>query len=191
MADVALSTPTFEIITPETTVPGLETAIELTFVDLEGRLTAQAKSARPIGVQLDALGRPALAWLNSTNGVDRMPIDALQGITDLGTNDDPLQPHIAFRYYKQFEGEEKITRVLELTDVAYGTYQGHMGDAERGIAPEKPTWYMVGKQIGTFSVEGVFAEQEPASRVFPFTRIVDGPVGDPTNGAYQAQHGIY
>lgn len=192
MTDNVLEIPvTFEVITADSVKPGPETGLEFTFVDFEGNTSMRANSVRPVGFEVGHGGSANIAWLNAGGSVDRMPIDALRGIDDLRTSSNPLEPEVSFRYYKQFLGAEAGRRVLRLTGIAYGVHEGHMGDSGKGVAAEKPTWYMVGDQIGQIDEAGKLTRQEPAERFFPFTRIMNGPVGDPTNHLYRKQHGIY
>lgn len=181
----------FEMMTADN-LPGPDTGLPFTFVDFEGEISAVATSVRPYGFEPGYENQPDLVWLDSKGQASRMPVSALRGVILLGTGTNPMQPEIAFRYYKQNVGMEIVQRVLRLTGVAYGTHEGHMGDMNAGILPEKPTWYMVGDQIGIRDfTTGDITEQAPASRVFPFTRIVNGPVGDPTDKTYRQLHGIY
>lgn len=113
------------------------------------------------------------------------PPKVLSGLRTVDLEDGNIA--LAFRYYKQFEGEEKEERLLIPKGFAYGVHPGHVGDPGTGIEPEPTGWYIVGDQVkrqdGQIIVVG--------ERNFPLSRIINGPIGDPRDSHHRDIYGLY
>ncbi len=113
------------------------------------------------------------------------PPNTLSGFrtVSLGGN----QAGIAFRYYKQLQGEEPDERIIIPYGFAYGVHTGHLGVPENGIPAEPNGWYIIGEQVRNQDGH-VVSEGE---RNFPLSRIIDGPIGDPRDPEHRKAYGIY
>lgn len=182
-------TAAFDIITPETPVPPVDSAVAVTFKH-DDEIIARADSVRFTGFGKWHDDRASITWLDSKGETSSMPLDIVPGLTYLG-DDENDYPIVALNYFKQEVGAENFARIVRLTGVAYGVHSGHRGVPEKSIPSEKPGWYIVGEQVGVSTKDGDIEWQQPADRVFPFARIVDGPLGDPRAPRVQDCFGLY
>lgn len=130
---------------------------------------------RVYGFATDDLSRPFATTVNA---------DTLAGLNVMRRPEGKVA--IGFRYLKQFTGVEPYDRILEPEGFAVGRHPGHGGDPGRGIEPEKPSVYLYGEQLVVR--DGELVSDGP--RTFPLARIL-GLMGDPTNPAFRAEHGLY
>ncbi len=113
------------------------------------------------------------------------PPKVLSGFRTIDLEDGSIA--LAFRYYKQLEGEEKEERLLIPTGFAFGVHPGHMGEPAAGIGPEPAGWYIVGDQVKQQNGQIISVGE----RNFPLSRIINGPIGDPRDPQHQDIYGLY
>jgi hypothetical protein len=172
-------------------IPPVETSVGFTLVETEEGDRLFNERTRLASWSCDD-SEPQLDWVDSEGNIRQTPVAYLPGFTCLGLDPITAEPVVAFRYFKQFEGTEAQRRIVRLKGIAYGVHEGHMGDSEKKIEPEKPGWYIIAEQLGSIDDNNEFKLLDvPVGRVFPFARIMGGPLGDPTNPAVRQRFGLY
>jgi hypothetical protein len=180
----------FSAVEFPTCVPDPTTGIKFAF-DHGDDLKTATESGRPLGFESAGTRSASVIWLDSQDRKWSMDLATVPGLTYLGNDAANNQPIVAFHYFKQESGEESHARIVRLTGIAYGVHDGHQGVSEKGIPAEKPGWYIKADQVGVCEPGSEISWQEPAEKVFPFARIVDGPLGDPRQAAIRAEFGLY
>ncbi len=113
------------------------------------------------------------------------PVNTLSGLREVNLGEGQIG--IAFKYYKQLQGEEPAERIIIPYGFAYGVHTGHLGVPEKDIPAEPNGWYIVGEQVR--NQDGHIVSD--GERNFPLSRIIDGPIGDPRDPKHREVYGIY
>lgn len=177
----------FNTVDPQGELPPIDTAVDM-MLEQDGETTTLDK-VRLLGFNIQD-GDASLLMVDEEAQVLEVSLSDIPGLEYFGNGEEGY-PVVAFNYFKQEVGSEPSDRIVRLKGVAYGVHQGHQGVPEKNIPAEKPGWYMVADQIGVVGSDNIVQWQDPSGRVFPFARIIDGPLGDPRQKHVQDKFGLY
>lgn len=113
-----------------------------------------------------------------------------------GVNEDDWSTWYTFLNYKQLSGPEDLLRTIRPIGFGWGVHEGHRGviDGKVVAAPEQPTFYIEGDQMGLshWDDQGrlVTVGKNVGRRAFSAWRIFD-LVGDPMDPDYRRKHDVY